>query len=132
MLSRDRPLFQSAVRSALLVAVGFAVVMSPWWIRNAQNVWKVCRHIGLVRRQPLRWTQSGATGASDMRFREAAAFRTMGELEQDRVLTRRAIAFVRENPARTLKLAVVKLDRYWSPWPNADEFRSWPLAVSSE
>jgi 4-amino-4-deoxy-L-arabinose transferase-like glycosyltransferase len=131
VLSRDRPLFQSAVRSALLVAIGFAVVMSPWWIRNARTYGRFVATSVWFGASLYDGLNPGATGASDMRFREAADFRTMGELEQDRVLTRRAIAFVRENPARTLKLAVVKFDRYWSPWPNADEFRSWPLAVSS-
>ena len=51
------------------------------------------------------------------------------EQDQDVELTRRAVAFAREQPARALSLALVKLGRFWSPWPNAEGFRSPVLAL---
>jgi hypothetical protein len=73
-----------------------------------------------------------ATGASNMKFREEPDIRVLGEREQDAVLTNRALEFVRENPSRSLELAVIKLGRYFSPWPNAEEIRSpWLSLVSA-
>ena len=72
-----------------------------------------------------------ATGASNMDFLEAPDLWPLDELDQDAELTRRALAFVREHPGRTLGLAIIKLGRYWSPWPNAEGFRSPLLAMGS-
>ena len=42
------------------------------------------------------------------------------------------MAFVRAEPRRALKLALVKLARYWSPWPNAEGARSaWATVASA-
>jgi hypothetical protein len=54
----------------------------------------------------------------------------LDEQDQDALLTRRAVTFARENPERAIKLAVIKLARYWSPWPNAEGFRSRSLVVA--
>ena len=72
----------------------------------------------------------GATGASDMSFRDTPEFRTLAELDQDATLTRRALDFARSNPLRVLELALIKLGRYWSPWPNAEDYRSPWLAAA--
>ena len=65
-----------------------------------------------------------------MRFREEPDIGTLGEVEQDAVL--RSDARVRrQNPTRCLELAAIKLGRYFSPWPNAEEVRSPRLAVLS-
>ena len=72
------------------------------------------------------------TGASEMS--RSCAIREiwpLDEQDQDAELTRRAIAFAREEPGRVLGLAIVKLGRYWSPWPNAEGLRSLGLAVAS-
>jgi 4-amino-4-deoxy-L-arabinose transferase-like glycosyltransferase len=130
-VSRERRLFRNAFRSAVMIAAGAALVMSPWWARNARaygrfvptSVWfGASLYDGLNPR---------ATGASDMRFREQAEIRTLDELEQDATLSRRAVAFARENPGRVLELAVIKFGRYFSPWPSAEEIRSPWLSVLS-
>ena len=72
-----------------------------------------------------------ATGASEMSFLADPDIRILGELDQDRELSRRSLEFVRENPHRSLELALIKLGRYWSPWPNADQFASLESAVAS-
>ena len=38
---------------------------------------------------------------------------------------------MRAEPRRVLELAVVKLARYWSPWPNAEGIRSPVVTVAS-
>ncbi len=129
--SRDRRLLKDAIRSALLFAIGFVIVMSPWWVRNARTYGRFVATSVWLGASLYDGLSPTATGASDMRFREAPEIRSLGEIEQDQELTRRAIEFTRENPARTLQLGLIKLGRYWSPWPNASEFQSPLMAVAS-
>ena len=70
----------------------------------------------------------GATGASDMRFWTIRSIWPLDEEDQDAELSRRAIAFARDQPARAFSLAIVKLGSYWTPWPNADVLRS-PIVI---
>ena len=72
-----------------------------------------------------------ATGASDMTFLSDRDIWPLDEQDQDVELTRRAIAFARENPTKALSLALVKLQRFWCPWPNAEGFRLPALALAS-
>ncbi len=121
----------AAFRAAVLVLAGMVLVMGPWWIRNARiygrfvptAVWLgACLYDGL---------NPHATGASDMKFLENPEFRPLDETGQDAVLTRRALEFARSQPRRVLELAAIKYWRYWSPWPNANEYRSPGAAVAS-
>jgi 4-amino-4-deoxy-L-arabinose transferase-like glycosyltransferase len=129
--SRDRRLLEGACWSALLIAIGIALVMSPWWVRNARTYGRFVATSVWFGASLYDGLNPSATGASDMRFREAPEFRVLSEVEQDAELTKRAIEFVRENPSRVLALAVIKVGRYFSPWPNAVEVRSRWLAVAS-
>jgi 4-amino-4-deoxy-L-arabinose transferase-like glycosyltransferase len=129
--SRDRLLLKHAVQGALFVTLGFSLTMSPWWVRNARTYGQFVPTSIWLGASLYDGLNPSATGASDMRFRDAPEFRVLSEVEQDRVLRRQALEFVRGNPGRTLGLAVIKLGRYWSPWPNADEFFSPALAAAS-
>ena len=70
----------------------------------------------------------GATGASHMEFLGEPEIWPLDELDQDRELTRRALEFARQEPGASVRLALIKLGRYWCPWPNAEGFRSIWLA----
>lgn len=48
----------------------------------------------------------------------------MSEVERDRFLTRQALLFIRQHPLNFLKLAFVKLARFWNVVPNFAEYRS--------
>ena len=71
-----------------------------------------------------------ATGASDMSFLGDREIWPLDEQDQDAELSRRAIAFARENPKQVLSLALVKLGRFWSPWPNTGSLFSPGLALA--
>ena len=104
----------------LAASAGFAAVMGPWWVRNARIYGEFVPTALWMGASLYDGLNPKATGASDMRFLADPDVWPLGEQDQDAMLRRRAIAFVRENPGRTLELAVVKLGRYWSPWPNAE------------
>lgn len=64
-----------------------------------------------------------ATGESDMRFFDRdnlMAEKT--EWDVDQHYKDAAWQFVKANPGRAVELTLIKLWRYWKPWPNAAQF----------
>jgi 4-amino-4-deoxy-L-arabinose transferase-like glycosyltransferase len=122
----------TAIRGAVLCALGFVLVMSPWWIRNARVYGRFVPTALWLGASLYDGLNPAADGTSDMiPFLRDPAIWPLDEQDQDAELTRRAVGFARENPGRALGLALVKFGRYWSPWPNAEGLRSWALAAGS-
>jgi 4-amino-4-deoxy-L-arabinose transferase-like glycosyltransferase len=129
---RDRRNRAAALRGAMLCLIGVVVVMGPWWYRNWQVYGRFVPTALWFGASLYDGINPKATGASDMlSFLRDPQIWPLDEQDQDAVLTRRAVVFAREQPWRVLRLALVKLGRYWSPWPNAEGFRSRALAVAS-
>jgi 4-amino-4-deoxy-L-arabinose transferase-like glycosyltransferase len=123
--------WRTAAWRAGLVALALAVVMAPWWVRNARLYGKFVPTALWMGASLYDGLSPRATGASDMTFLEDPEFWPLDEEAQDAALRDRAIAFARANPGRVLRLAAVKAARFWSPWPNAEAFSSPALAVAS-
>ena len=113
-----------AIRGAVLAAVGAAAVMSPWWIRNARVYGRFVPTALWLGASLYDGLNPEATGASDMNFLGDPEFQALDEVRQDAVLRGRALAFARAHPGRALRLAAIKAARFWSPWPNAEQFRA--------
>lgn len=120
-----------ATRRALLVAFGIVVVMAPWWYRNGVLYGRFVPTVLWFGASLYDGLNPDADGASDMAFLADPRYRELDEGSQDRVLRDDALAFARANPGRAVWLAAVKLGRFWSPWPNADELRSPALRAAS-
>jgi 4-amino-4-deoxy-L-arabinose transferase-like glycosyltransferase len=121
-----------ATRRAAVVVLGVAVVMAPWWVRNARIYGRFVPTALWMGASLYDGLNPNATGASDMLgFLFETEVWPLDEEAQDALLRSRALAFVREQPGQALWLAMVKLGRFWSPWPNADTFQAWPVAVAS-
>jgi 4-amino-4-deoxy-L-arabinose transferase-like glycosyltransferase len=129
--SRDRRSRFVAVRGALVCALAAALLMAPWWIRNARVYGRVVPTALWLGASLYDGLNPKATGASDMEFLRDRDIWPLDEQDQDAELTRRAAAFVRAEPLRVLELAIIKFGRFWSPWPNAEGFRSWAIALAS-
>jgi MFS family permease len=114
-------------RAAWCVAVCpgvLAVLLVPWGVRNQ-----------LVLGAPAWLSTNGgvtlfdaqgpqADGSSDQRFLQSMPeLEKLGEVERDAALRRMALAQMRADPVRVLRLACVKLARTWSPLPNVAEYR---------
>jgi hypothetical protein len=110
----------AAARGAMLVALGTAVVLAPWWIRNARTLGRFVPTALWVGASLYDGLSPEATGASDMRFLDDPQVRALDEPTQDAELRRQALDFAREHPRRALQLAAIKAARFWSPGPNAD------------
>jgi len=125
---RDHRGLVASARDALICVVAVAGVMSPWWARNALIYGKFVPTALWMGASLYDGLNPKATGASDMTFVGDPEIWPLDEQDQDAELTRRAIAFARAEPRRVISLAVIKLGRYWTPWPNADVLRN-PVAV---
>jgi 4-amino-4-deoxy-L-arabinose transferase-like glycosyltransferase len=115
---------RGAMLGAMLLGLAMSLVMAPWWARNARLFDRFVPTALWSGASLYDGLGPTATGASDMRFLDAPDLRAMTEEAQDAELTRRAVAFARDNPGQALRLAVVKAGRYFSPWPNAESMRS--------
>ncbi|QEH38455.1 hypothetical protein OJF2_70580 [Aquisphaera giovannonii] len=113
----------------LAMALGVVLVMSPWWVRNWGIYGRFIPTAVWMGASLYDGLNPSATGASDMAFLADPDVWPLDELGQDRLLTRRALAFAAGHPGRALILAFVKLGRYWSPWPNAEGLRSLGPAI---
>ncbi len=117
-----------ALRNALLVAAAAAVVMAPWWVRNARVFGRFVPTALWVGASLYDGLSPTATGASDMVFLGEPGVVELDEVAQDAALRRRAVDFALSHPGRAVELAAIKAARFWSPWPNAETLRS-PLAA---
>lgn len=116
------------IRLATAAVIGTLLVLGPWWLRNSQVLGvfvPTTLNVGVSLYDGLR---PGADGGSDMVFeKETPAGLT--EAAVDLYWRDRAVAAVRENPLAAIRLSLRKFVRFWSPWPNADEFRNPALVV---
>lgn len=120
-----------AVRGALIVALGLAVAMAPWWVRNGRIFGRFVPTALWVGASLYDGLNSAADGSSDMTFLELDRFRDLDETSQDAALRKEAITFAAKNPRQAIELALVKIGRFWSPWPNAAGLRSRAAAWGS-
>jgi len=66
-----------------------------------------------------------ADGSSDLGdVQQMDAVRGLNEVEWDQYFRREALAAMRDEPARVLRLAGVKLARTWNPVPNVESYQS--------
>ena len=122
---------RKAVERACVVVVGLVVVMAPWWVRNERIYGRFVPTALWMGASLYDGLNPRATGASDMDFLGDPEFWPLDEEAQNALLRQRAFAIARAHPGRVLGLALVKAARFWSPWPNAEAFRSPALAVVS-
>ena len=131
VVATDRSRRPTVIRNAALVALATALVMMPWWVRNARVVGRFVPTALWVGASLYDGINPGADGSSDMRFVDDPESRALGEVEQDRVFRERSLRFARDQPGRVLELALIKFGRFWSPWPNADTLRNPWIAAGS-
>ncbi len=120
-----------SLRLTLIVGLGAVVVMAPWWARNARVLGRFVPTASWGGASLFDGLNPSADGSSDMRFLARPEVRGLPELDQDAFLTKNALEFAREHPWRVARLALIKAGRFWSPWPNAESFRSRTIAAAS-
>jgi hypothetical protein len=125
-LTGRRSRLQIAVLESVAIFAGLAVALLPWTLRNRAITGHPIVTTLWVGPSLYDGLNPDATGDSNMQFFERDnLLRSMSEYEMDREYRRRAWEFAGRNPGRVVSLGLIKLIRYWKPWPNAEQFRSW-------
>lgn len=110
-------------QSGLLV-VSMVVALSPWVVRNYLATGHLVVTTLWVGPSLYDGLHPGANGDSEMTFIERdGVYDRMSEYDADRYYRNAAWNFVRDQPSQAIQLVFVKLARFWSPIPNADQFR---------
>jgi len=116
---------QTMMESVLLLAALFLTLL-PWGLRNRAATGHFVLTTLWVGPSLYDALSESATGVSNMTFFDREnLLGSMSEFEMDREYRRRAWAFAGENPGRAIQLGLIKIGRYWSPWPNASQFQAW-------
>jgi hypothetical protein len=121
-------------RAAILL--GLLAALSPWWVRNAAVYGRFVPTTTNTGESLYDGLNPNADGGSNMKFideyrpdRPPNQSRIERELADDDYWRRAAVAWARANPGQAIALMGEKLRRFWSPWPNAAEFRSPVVTV---
>ncbi len=131
---RAKSLAPLALSTGLIV-----VVLLPWWIRNYRATGHWIPTTTQVGASLYDGCNPHANGASNMDFVTAAIQATKSslgdrgkhpgivEIEVDHRLRNEALRWVAANPFQFVRLAGVKLRRFWSPVPNEGTFNRFPF-----
>jgi len=126
----------------LVMLLGLAVAMLPWWVRNYRVVGRFVPTTLQVGASLYDGWSAQATGASDLGFVGRVAEEEMHrpapdcdpqvpfEYRLDRRLRREAIDWAKDNPGQVLKLAAAKFARIWNIWPNEPGLSAWPIRLA--
>ena len=106
------------------------VVLVPWAYRNHRVlgawVWTTTNG-GITAYDGF---NPDATGASDQSFVQSMPeLRALGELGRSKHLSERAKDYVRRQPLRAARLALVKAARTWSPVPLSQDYGGWKYRI---
>lgn len=121
-------------KAALLTGVALValvVVLAPWTIRNIRVIGRPIVTTLNVGESLYDGLNPQADGGSRFWFKDGSDEIPTGEIEQDDYWRRRAIAWAADHPAGVLELALVKLGRFWSPWPNESRYRTPLIATAT-
>ena len=128
----DRNRRRAARRMAINIAV-FSLAMLPWGLRNHRVIgdfaWLSTN--GGITLYDAQGPQ--ADGSSNQEFVDAMPeVSGLDEVARDRTFRDLAIAEMRRDPGRVLRLAGVKLLRTWNPFPNVETYRGgWIAWISA-
>jgi len=121
--SRDR--LQVAAGQMLLVALGCAVLMLPWIVRNYNVYGKfvpVTLQSGMALyagNNPLNHRGGGLGEGVDYGAPPVPGFEDMDERAQSEALTRLALGYIMDHPGKFIRMIPVKLSRCWSLLPSS-------------
>ena len=113
------------MESVLLLGALFLTLL-PWGLHNQNATGHFVLTTLWVGPSLYDGLSEAATGESNMTFFDREnLLGSMSEYEMDREYRSRAWAFAGKNPGRACQLGLIKFGRFWSPWPNASQFRAW-------
>ena len=129
----DRRRLNASVRGSVTCMIGVVAIMSPWWVRNARVYGRFVPTALWMGASLYDGLNLRASGASDMSFLADPEIWPLDEQDQDAELTRRAVAFARENPGERSRWPRSSWDATGAlgPTPKGSAPRSWRSVARS-
>mgnify|MGYP000858911073 CR=1 FL=1 len=121
-----------AGRALVVYGLVYVVLMAPWWLHNYERYGSFVRlHLAsgfvLYSGNNPQNASGGGIGGVDL---DTTKFADIADpVERDRRYKEAAVAFIKEDPARFGRLALVKFQRMWRMTPFAPEYRDNPAAI---
>jgi len=120
------------VRSIAVYLACFCGLMLPWVVRNYRVSGHFVATTLQVGRSLYEANSPYATGGPAMHlidWEKEIGGKKFSEYELDAYFKRKAVRYIVNNPMRFVWLGLVKGARFWSPVPNAEEFRRLPYIL---
>ena len=121
--------FKAAAKYLAIYAGIYCVLMAPWWLHNYKAYQTFVRlNLGSGVALLSGNSPSNQTGGIDNNLEATMA--PFGEIAdpvaRDKAMQRAALNYIKEDPERFLIQAAKRFQRFWSPWPQTEEY-SRPL-----
>ena len=121
--------FKAAAKYLAIYAGIYCVLMAPWWLHNYKAYQTFVRlNLGSGVALLSGNSPSNQTGGIDNNLEATMA--PFGEIAdpvaRDKAMQRAALNYIKEDPGRFLIQAAKRFQRFWSPWPQTEEY-SRPL-----
>jgi hypothetical protein len=121
--------FKAAAKYLAIYAGIYCVLMAPWWLHNYKAYQTFVRlNLGSGVALLSGNSPSNQTGGIDNNLEVTMA--PFGEIAdpvaRDKAMQRAALNYIKEDPGRFLIQAAKRFQRFWSPWPQTEEY-SRPL-----
>ena len=125
-----RGLSIKAAAKYLAIYVGiYCVLMAPWWLHNYKAYQTFVRlNLGSGVALLSGNSPSNQSGGIDNNLNATMApFAEIADpVARDKAMQRAAVNYIKEDPGRFLIQAAKRFQRFWSPWPQTEEY-SRPL-----
>ena len=120
---------KAAMKYLAIYAGIYCVLMAPWWLHNYKAYHTFVRlNLGSGVALLSGNSPSNQTGGIDNKLEATMA--PFGEIAdpvaRDKAMQRAALNYIKEDPSRFLVQAAKRFQRFWSPWPQTEEY-SRPL-----
>jgi hypothetical protein len=133
MIAAGSLVLGKSMRRAIAVAclAGLATI-APWIVRNALVMNAFVPTTTNVGESLYDGLNRRATGASNMWFKGIDQdVDRLSERDKDAYFRQSALTWAQENPSRVVGLALIKIARFWSPWPNEPRFQTTSVVLGT-
>ena len=129
--------FKQNMKNLGIYAAIYLILMSPWWVHNYVKYGELVRlnlgfgHVLYSGNNPINETGGGVSSSTIKEFDMSEFSSITNPVEHDKAIKDAAIKFIKENPEKFMKLAIIKFERFWRLWPFANEYTDWKYKIIS-
>jgi len=123
----------AAIKKVIVYAAMYCILMTPWWLHNYEAYGEFVRlNLGGGIALYSANNPSNRTGGLDVTLKESAPFdHITNPVARDKAFQRAAIANIENDPKSFLIQALKRFERFWYPWPYAEQYSSLKYKIIS-